>query len=95
MDALSPGIEQTGTRPCVSRPGGRQSPAQHGDRAGAVLRNPAGGEVLPGRGVVAKWSLRWQRRSPHMVQLTNLIRGQLLGDPAAHRLFLRPAAVPS
>lgn len=92
-DGFGAGIDQPGTRTGVSRPGGHQSPAQQGDRAGAVLLNPAGGEVLPGRAVVARFSIGRQRRCPHTVQVTNLIRGQLLGDPAAHRRFLKSVAV--
>ena len=95
MDGLGAGIDESGTRPGGARPGGHQTPAPHGDRAGAVLLNSARGEVLPGRAVVARLSIRWQQYSPHTIQLTNLIRGQLLGDPAAHRLFFRPAVVPS
>ena len=94
MDGLGPGIDQPGNRPGVARPGWHQTSAKQSDRTGAVLIDPTGGEVLPGRAIVAGLSIRRQQCSLQAVQVTNLIRGQLLGDTATHRWFLRPAAVP-
>ena len=73
MDGLGAGINESGTDAGVARPGGHQTTAQPGDRTGAVLLNAAGGEVLPGRAVVARESIGRQWRCPHPVQFTNLI----------------------
>ena len=79
----------------VSRPGWHQTPVQQGDRTGGVLIHPTRCEVLTRRTVVARLSIRRQRRTPHAVQVANLFSGQLLSETAAHRRFLRPAGVPS
>ena len=86
-------IDQMGTRPGVSRPGGCQTPVQPDDSACAVRLDPAHGKVLPGGAIVARGLIGRQRRWPHAVQVANPIQGQLLGDAAAHRRFLELSIV--
>ena len=90
MDGFRAGIDEAAGNLGVSRPGGNQPPAEQGDRAGGVVINPAGGEALSGRTVIASASIRRQRRSPHAVEVANLLVGQMLSIR-----YPRPAPVES
>ena len=93
MDGLGPGIDQPRTRPGVARPGGHQTPAQQGDRTGAILLNPTRSEVLSGRAVVARRSIRRQWRSQVKLSRRSRLRGSAF-LPVSGGFFPAMSAMP-